>query len=89
MRPRRLKELERENNEVKENAGRVAAEEPGIGGRMRKKAVKPGPSPKAVASGTGEEPGLFATGSLPDSAAGAFDVQEYRGRGPTPKKKNS
>lgn len=41
-------------------AGGVAAEEPGVGGRMRKKSHEPGSSPGG-GEGIGEERGLFAT----------------------------
>ncbi len=45
---RRLKELERENNELKKMLGGVAAEKPGAGGRMRKKAFVERPAYRRV-----------------------------------------
>ena len=69
---RRLKELEKEHNELKKMLAESRLKNRGLEA-VCKKNGEPGPSPGGGA-GTGEARGLFAPGGLPHSAAGAFDI---------------
>ena len=69
---RRLKELERENNELKKMLAESLLKNRVLEA-VCEKSCEPGASPGGSA-GVGEEPDLFPTGGLPHFAAGAFNL---------------
>jgi putative transposase len=71
---RRLKDLERENGELKKMLAEALLKEPGIGGGMRKKIVSPGASAADGQGGRGGRGVVLWASGVPDLASVTSDA---------------